>query len=570
MTDNVNTDLYNFVSSYVDSSNVGLINRVIPATVTEIDRSRGFVVVDAAIKSEGVIPLEEFFLAGEKDRLQVGDVVDVYVLYGEKEGKVILSREKAIREKSLAHLEKCFENKETCFGIVFGKVKGGLIVDFDGAEAFLPGSQIVEDSTIRDVSQFMGQRIECMVLKIQKDGPFRTTIVSRRAVLEERNKKSTDSFLENIHEGLVMEGVVKNITDYGVFVRLYPGIDGLVYLSDICWEKITHPMEVLEQNQTVKVVVLGIDKDKRISLGMKQLIDNPWNDLKQKYANGGVVKCKVTDVRDRDAIVEIEDGVHAVIPENEFAWGLVSSSAKFKSVNVGDVFDAKIITVDTNNQKIIASCKHLEESPEEKYLDSIKEGTTVKGKILMISEYGIFVELAPKVEGKISNYDICWDGNIAKVTENLKIGDEIEVMYLGRKSVYKDIALGLKQLTKSPFDEKLANVNVGDVVTVVVTDNSNKKFLETSLFDSIKVTIDSDELSKDPSEQKTNRFAIGNKLDAIVTNIDRKHHKISVSVKEFENKKYMETVQKYGSSNSGATIASVFKSFQQDNDENDK
>ena len=545
-------NIHDYIKSYVDNSSVGLKKKVVKATIKEI-QSDDFVVVDAGLKSEGLIPMKEFFQVGEKESLQVGQEISVYILGKEKEGKALLSREKAIKEETLKELEECFETGQKCKGIVFGKVKGGLSMDIKGVIAFLPGSQI-DFEAVKDVSYLMGKEIECKVLKIQTKGQ-QTVIVSRKAVLEDESRNDREGFVNSIKEGDVVKGVVKNITEYGVFVRLHYGVDGLVHINDISWEKILHPSEVLELNQEITVKVLKIDDTNKISLGIKQLKSNPWDEIKDKFPIGKNLDITISEINSYEALCELDENIEGVLNENNLKWGRLESVEAFKNLKPRDSLKVQVIDIDTDKHQIKLSAKHLTPNISDKFLENKAINDIFEGEIISVTEFGVFVKLAESVEGKISNSDITWNRDYKKELQTMNVGDTIKVVYLGKGM--SNIKLGIKQLTKPPFEKHLFNVKVGDIVTVEVIDNKDRRSLEVKLFDEITAYIRSEELALEIGDRKTNRFVVGTRIDAKIIMLDVKAKKIHLSIKALEEEKYKNTLKKYGSSESGASLAHV-------------
>ena len=552
MTENTQNDILNYLREYTENANIGAKGKLISSVIKNITEDH--VVVDAGSKSECLIPKKEFFQINELQNLQIGDTINVYATGKSEKGKMIVSREKAIREETMKHLEECFDKNQRCKGIVFGKVKGGLSMDINGVVAFLPGSQI-DFEAIKDVTYLMGKEIDVKVLKIQTKG-LQTVIVSRKAILEEDSVGDRSNFISSVKQDMVLKGVVKNITEYGVFVKLHYGVDGLIHINDISWEKISHPSEVLEIGQEIDVKIIKIEEETgKISLGVKQLQDNPWEKIKNKYPLGTQITVEISEISGYEAIADIDDTLEGVINENNIAWGRAESIERFKELKVGDKIKTIVVEIDTDKHRIKLSVKHLTENPADKLLANKEIGQTLEGEIISVQEFGIFVKLAEGVEGKVSTQDITWKRDYKSELKHFNVGDKIKVVYLSKG--ISSIKLGIKQATDHPFDKYLSKTKVGDVITCEVLDNTDRRMLEVRLFGEITTIIKAEELGVEASDRRTNRFLVGNKLDAKVTMIDHKSKKIFLSVRALESDEYNKTIKKYGSAESGASLMSV-------------
>ncbi len=508
------------------------------------------VVVDVGLKSEGRIPLKEFHSPGEEHSLKVGDKLDFYVEKLEnKEGEALLSREKARKEESWVNLEKSLQNKEQITGVITGRVKGGFTVDISGAIAFLPGSQ-VDLRPIKDISPLLNKPQPMIILKMDK---FRGNIVvSRRALLEESREADRSKLLSDIHEGDKLKGTVKNITDYGVFVDL-GGLDGLLHVTDLSWERVNHPSEMFSVGQEIEVIVTKYDKDsKRISLGLKQLTEDPWKNVDNLYKVGKKIKSKISNIADYGAFVELEKGVEGLIHVSEMSW-IHKNVNPNKIVSAGDEVEVIILEVDNLKRRISLGLKQCQENPWEKFSKDHKKGDLLEGVIKNITEFGIFVELPYDLDGMVHLSDISFDDAGEESIKKYKIKDKIKFKILEIDVEKERVSLGIKQLKKDKSrSEKYKNKTVTGVIEsiekdkiLVVFDENQKGFIKKS------------NLAKLRSEQNTNRFAVKEKIDAKVIKKVQKNQLYELSVKDLEIEEEKEALKEYGSSSSGASIGDI-------------
>jgi len=511
-----------------------------------------FAVVDVGLKTEGRVALKEFGLPGQPPGVSVGDEVEVYLERVENAlGDAVLSRDKARREESWIRLEKAFNDGTRVNGIIFGRVKGGFTVDLDGAVAFLPGSQ-VDVRPMRDVGPLMNQAQLFQILKM--DRRRGNIVVSRRAVLEERRAEERTSLVASLQEKQVIEGVVKNITDYGAFVDL-GGVDGLLHVTDIAWRRVSHPTEVLSVGQTVTVQIIKINQDtQRISLGMKQLQTDPWEGVAAKYPPGARFKGKVTNVTDYGAFVELEPGVEGLVHVSEMSW-VKKNVAPSKIVAPGAEVEVQVLEVDSNKRRISLGLKQTQENPWAAFAASHPQGTVIEGEIKSITEFGLFVGLSGDIDGMVHLSDLSWDKPGDQAVADYKKGDTVKAKVLDVDVEKERISLGIKQLSGDPM-EKAGPLKKGSVVTVTVTE-VNDGGIEVSLEGGAKSFIRRADLSRDRAEQRPERFGVGDKIDAMVTSVDKTSRKIGLSIKAREITEEKEAVAQYGSSDSGASLGDI-------------
>jgi small subunit ribosomal protein S1 len=511
-----------------------------------------FAVVDVGLKTEGRVALKEFGLPGMAANVNVGDEVEVYLERVENAlGDAVLSRDKARREESWIRLEKAFNDGTRVNGVIFGRVKGGFTVDLDGAVAFLPGSQ-VDVRPMRDVGPLMNQTQLFQILKM--DRRRGNIVVSRRAVLEERRAEERTSLVASLQEKQVIEGVVKNITDYGAFVDL-GGVDGLLHVTDIAWRRVSHPTEVLNVGQTVTVQIIKINQEtQRISLGMKQLQTDPWEGVAAKYPPGARFKGKVTNVTDYGAFVELEPGVEGLVHVSEMSW-VKKNVAPSKIVTPGTEVEVQVLEVDSNKRRISLGLKQTQENPWAAFASGNPQGTVIEGEIKSITEFGLFVGLDGDIDGMVHLSDLSWDKPGDQAVADYKKGDTVKAKVLDVDVEKERISLGIKQLSGDPM-EKAGALKKGTVVTVTVTE-VNDGGIEVSLVDGMKAFIRRADLSRDRAEQRPERFGVGDKVDALVTSVDKSSRKIGLSIKAREISEEKEAVAQYGSSDSGASLGDI-------------
>ncbi|OFW82784.1 MAG: 30S ribosomal protein S1 [Alphaproteobacteria bacterium GWF2_58_20] len=509
--------------------------------------------IDVGLKSEGRISLKEFGRAGEGEELKVGDEVDVYVERMEdRNGEAMLSREKARREEAWQVLEKAFNNTERVTGVIYGRVKGGFTVDLGGAVAFLPGSQ-VDIRPVRDVSPLMGTPQPFLILKMDRSRG--NIVVSRRAVLEESRAEARSELVSGLKEGQVLQGVVKNITDYGAFVDL-GGVDGLLHVTDIAWRRINHPSEALQIGQTVNVQVIRFNSEtQRISLGMKQLESDPWEGVDGKYPVGSRLKGRVTNITDYGAFVELEPGVEGLVHVSEMSW-TKKNVHPGKIVSTSQEVDVAVLDVDATKRRISLGIKQCLGNPWEGFSEKYPSGTILEGEIKNITEFGLFVGLPGDIDGMVHLSDLSWEVSGEESIKTFKKGDMAKVKVLEVDTGKERISLGIKQLAEDPFEDAMQGLKKGSVVTCVVK-AVQEMGLEVTVNDSLTGYIKKNDLSRDRAEQRTDRFAVGQKLDAKITQIERSSRKLTLSVKAREIEEEKQAMADYGTSDSGASLGDI-------------
>lgn len=521
-----------------------LVGSVVKGTIVKI--TPDFVMVDVGLKSEGRIPVREF---GQNPELKIGDVIEVYVdRYEDREGNIVLSREKARREEAWQDLEKAMNAGERINGVIFGRVKGGFTVDLNGAIAFLPGSQI-DIRPIRDISPLMGISQPFQILKMDKVRG--NIVVSRRVVLEETRAESRAELIDAIKEGSVLEGVVKNITDYGAFIDL-GGVDGLLHVTDISWKRINHPAEVLSVGQTVKVQVIKFNEDnQRISLGMKQLENDPWQNVAEKFHVGDVCKGKVTNITDYGAFVELEDGIEGLVHVSEMSWTRKNVHPG-KIVSTSQEVEVKVLEVDAEKRRISLGIKQCTANPWAAYVEEHPVGSVIEGKIKNITEFGLFIGLNDEIDGMIHLSDISWNKSGEEAVKDYAKGQEIQAKIIDVDIEKERISLGIKQLTENANATALDNFKKGDNVKATVAE-----VLEDGLnveVDGVSALIKKADLSKDKAGQDLNNFKAGDVVEAKVTAVDKKKGKLALSIKALEIEEEKKALEEYSNTTSGSTL----------------
>jgi len=511
-------------------------------------------IIDVGLKTEGRIALKEFATPGRAASVQVGDTVEVYLERIENSaGEAVLSREKAKREESWVRLEVAFEKQERVDGQIFGRVKGGFTVDLDGAVAFLPGSQ-VDIRPVRDVTPLMNIPQPFQILKMDKRRG--NIVVSRRAVLEETRAEQRQELVENLKEGQVLEGMVKNITDYGAFVDL-GGVDGLLHVTDIAWRRVNHPTEVLSIGQTVKVQVIKVNQDtQRISLGMKQLEADPWENVGVKYPISAKFTGRVTNITDYGAFVELEPGVEGLVHVSEMSW-TKKNVHPGKIVSTSQEVEVMVIEVDPVKRRISLGLKQCMENPWTSFADKYPAGAAVEGEIKNITEFGLFIGLDADVDGMVHMSDLDWNRPGEEAIADYQKGQVVKAVVLDVDTEKERISLGIKQLGNDPMESAGDTLKKGAVVTCTVT-GVQENGLDVSVGnEGISAFIRRAELSRDRSEQRPERFSVGDKVDARVTQFDRAARKVTLSVKALEIAEEKEAVAQFGSSDSGASLGDI-------------
>ncbi|HYD65122.1 30S ribosomal protein S1 [Azospirillum sp.] len=511
------------------------------------------VTIDVGLKSEGRVALKEFAVAGQPPELKAGDTVEVYLERMEdKNGEAVLSREKAKREEAWTQLEKAFNDQQRVTGVIFGRVKGGFTVDLNGAVAFLPGSQ-VDIRPVRDISPLLGTPQPFQILKMDRSRG--NIVVSRRAVLEESRAEARSELVANLKEGQVLQGVVKNITDYGAFVDL-GGVDGLLHVTDIAWRRINHPSEALQIGQTVTVQVIRFNPEtQRISLGMKQLEADPWEGVEAKYPVSARFKGRVTNITDYGAFVELEPGIEGLVHVSEMSW-TKKNVHPGKIVSTSQEVEVMVLDVDPQKRRISLGLKQCLDNPWETFVDKFPPGTEIEGEVKNITEFGLFVGLPGDIDGMVHMSDLDWNKSGEEAIAEYKKGDRVKVKVLDVDVEKERISLGIKQLASDPFESATAGLKKGDVVTCTVTAVTDGG-IEVSVTEGFTGFIRKSDLSRDRAEQRPERFAVGEKVDAKVTQIDRGSRRISLSIKAREMEEEKQAMAEYGSSDSGASLGDI-------------
>ncbi|MFN8831798.1 MAG: 30S ribosomal protein S1 [Labrys sp. (in: a-proteobacteria)] len=524
---------------------------VVRGTVVAIEKD--LAVIDVGLKTEGRVPLKEFSGPGRDQVIKVGDTVEVYLERIENAlGEAVISREKARREESWVKLEKSFEAQEKVTGVIFNQVKGGFTVDLDGAVAFLPRSQ-VDIRPIRDVTPLMGVPQPFEILKM--DRRRGNIVVSRRTVLEESRAEQRHEIVQNLEEGQVVDGVVKNITDYGAFVDL-GGIDGLLHVTDIAWRRVNHPSELLTIGQQVKVKIIKINHEThRISLGMKQLLADPWQGIEAKYPLQAKFRGRVTNITDYGAFVELEPGIEGLIHVSEMSW-TKKNVHPGKIVSTSQEVEVQILEVDPVKRRISLGLKQTLTNPWDNFAERHPVGSTVEGEVKNKTEFGLFIGLEGEVDGMVHLSDLDWNRPGEQVIEEFKKGDMVKAVVLDVDVEKERISLGIKQVSGDPYVEA-GDLKKNQVVTCEVLEvkegGLDVKIVGTDLTTFIRRA----ELARDRADQRPERFAAGEKVDARVVMFDRKARKVQVSIKALEMAEEKEAIAQYGSSDAGASLGDI-------------
>lgn len=528
-----------------------IIGKVIKGSVIGINKDSAL--IDVGLKSEGRVPLKEFTAVGRERAVKIGDRVEVYVEKMEdRDGLIVLSHEKARREASWQELERAYKTNKNVNGIIFSRVKGGFTVDLNGAVAFLPGSQL-DIRPIKDVGPLMGIEQPFQILKM--DRPRGNIVVSRRSVLEESRTEARSELLSNIEEGKVLAGVVKNITDYGAFIDL-GGVDGLLHVTDISWRRINHPSEILQVGQNVNVQIIRYNRDThRISLGMKQLESDPWQEVESRFAVGTKLRGIVTNIADYGAFVELESGIEGLIHVSEMSW-TKKNVHPGKIVSHSQEIDVMILEVDPIKRRIALGIKQCTENPWSKVANERPVDSEFEGEVRNITEFGLFVAVSDELDGMVHMSDLSWTDSPEEAIRKYNRGDKIRVKVLEVDPDKERISLGVKQLSPDPYASGLSEIKKGDIVTCEITSITDQG-LEVSVNEGIPGFIRKVELAKERNEQRTDRFAVGEKVDAKVINIDRTMRKLSLSIKGREIHEEKEAMAAYGSTDSGASLGDI-------------
>jgi small subunit ribosomal protein S1 len=543
----------NFAALLDESMGVAnsLEGTVVKGRVISIDND--VALIDVGLKSEGRVPLKEFTAGGAGPEIHVGDTVEVFLERMEdKNGEASLSREKARREEAWTLLEKSFQANERVTGQIFGRVKGGFTVDLDGAVAFLPGSQ-VDIRPVRDIGPLLGSPQPFQILKMDRSRG--NIVVSRRAVLEESRAEQRSELVASLKEGQILSGVVKNITDYGAFVDL-GGVDGLLHVTDIAWRRINHPSEALNIGQTVKVQVIRFNPEtQRISLGMKQLEADPWEGVELKYPASAKFKGRVTNITDYGAFVELEPGVEGLVHVSEMSW-TKKNVHPGKIVSTSQEVEVMVLDVDPQKRRISLGLKQVMPNPWEAFTEEHPVGSTVEGEVRNITEFGLFVGLPGDIDGMVHLSDIDWSRAGEEAVQDYRKGQVVQVKVLDVDVEKERISLGIKQLEADPFESGVGKVKKGDVVTATISSVQDTG-LEVTLPDGMPGFIRKSELSRDRSEQRPDRFAVGERLDAKITTVDRSTRRVTLSIKAREVDEEKKAMAEFGSAESGASLGDI-------------
>ena len=529
----------------------GFAGSVVTGRVLRIDGDSA--VLDVGLKSEGRVPLKEFAAPGQKAEVKPGDVYELFIeRYEDRDGSIVLSREKARREEAWTTLEKSHQAGIRVNGVIFGRVKGGFTVDLGGAVAFLPGSQ-VDIRPVRDVTPLMGNAQPFQILKM--DRARGNIVVSRRAVLEETRAEQRSELIQGLKEGMILDGVVKNITDYGAFVDL-GGVDGLLHVTDIAWRRINHPSEALTIGMPVKVQVIRFNQEtQRISLGMKQLMSDPWDGVALKYPVAAKFSGRVTNITDYGAFVELEAGVEGLVHVSEMSW-TKKNAHPGKIVATSEQVDVIILDVDESKRRISLGLKQAQGNPWDLFVEAHPVGSTIEGEIRNITEFGLFIGVGAEIDGMVHMSDISWDEAGEAAMQHYSKGQMVTAKVLDVDVEKERISLGIKQLQADPAAEVLDRVRKGDIVTCIVT-KVEQNGIEVKVDEVLTGFIRRAELARDRGDQRPDKFAIGEKVDARVTAVDRAARRLTLTIKGKEVEEEREAVREYGSADSGASLGDI-------------
>lgn len=524
---------------------------------TVVDIRDGYVMVSAGLKSEGVIPLEQFKTFDGEVEVVIGDDVEV-VLEAVEDGfgETRLSREKAKRAKAWVDLEKSYEAEEIITGIITGKVKGGFTVELGDIRAFLPGS-LVDVRPVRDTAYLENKELEFKVIKL--DQKRNNVVVSRRAVVESEFSAEREELLASIEEGKIVKGVVKNLTDYGAFLDL-GGVDGLLHITDMAWKRVRHPSEIVEIGAEIDIMVLKFDKERnRVSLGLKQMGDDPWTEIARRYPEGSRLFGKISNITDYGCFVEIEDGVEGLVHVSEMDWTNKNVSPA-SVVSLGDETEVMILDIDPERRRISLGMKQCKANPWDEFSATHNKGDKVTGSIKSITDFGVFVGLNGDIDGLIHLSDISWDEDGEEAIREYKKGDTIEAVVLSIDSERERISLGIKQLEQDPISTFIAANKKGSIVSGTVT-SVDAKAAVIDLGDGVEGTLRASELSRDRVEDATTVLKVGEKVEAKFIGVDRKSRGINLSIKAKDNDEETEAMKDYSSSQktSSTTFGDLLK-----------
>lgn len=524
--------------------------KVVKGTVLEIQGD--VVIVDVGLKSEGRVPVKEFEAFGLSE-VRSGDVVDVFVeRLEDKNGGILLSLEKARKEALWDELSQAMVEGRNVEGMIVGRVKGGFSVDLHGASAFLPGSQI-DIRPVGDASALMNLPQPFKIIKMDKSR--NNIVVSRRSVIEESLADARSELMSKLAEGQVIQGVVKNITEYGAFVDL-GGIDGLLHATDMSWKRVSHPSEVVSVGQTLDVMVLKFNPEtQRISLGLKQLQANPWDNIEERYIVGQKYKGKVTNVAEYGAFVELEPGIEGLIYITEMSW-LRKNTNVHKLVSVGQEVEVMVLDVDSTKRRMSLGLKQCMENPWEQFKRDHPVGEVIEGVVRNATEFGLFVGVTDQLDGMVHLSDISWKQRGEEAIKAYEKGQTIQVRILDIDPEKERINLGIKQLEDDPLADVFADLHKGDVVTCTVKE-INERGIEVIVRDKLVVFIKNQELSSDRSRQRGDTFAVGERVDAKIVLLDSSAHRLGLSIRAREIEEEKKVLSEYGSSDSGASLGDI-------------
>lgn len=535
---------------------------IVKGTIVAIQKD--LVLVDAGLKSESAIPAEQFFNAEGIVDVAVGDIVDVALDAVEDGfGETILSREKAKRYEAWLQLEKAYENEETVIGVINGKVKGGFTVELNGVRAFLPGS-LVDVRPVRDTAHLEGKDLEFKVIKL--DQKRNNVVVSRRAVIEKENSAEREELLENLQEGQEVTGIVKNLTDYGAFVDL-GGVDGLLHITDMAWKRVKHPSEIVNVGDEINCKVLKFDRERtRVSLGLKQLGEDPWSDIATRYPEGARLTGRVTNLTDYGCFVEIEEGVEGLVHVSEMDWTNKNVHPS-KVVNLDDSVEVMVLEIDEERRRISLGLKQCKPNPWEEFAKTYQKGDKVSGKIKSITDFGIFIGLEGGIDGLVHLSDISWNANGEEAVREYKKGEEVEAVVLQVDAERERISLGVKQISEDPVNNYLTATKKGAIVNGTITE-VDAKGATVELAEGVEGYIRVADISRDRVEDATDVLKAGEAVEARFMGVDRKNRVLSLSIKakdEAEEKAAVESVNNQQDDGAfGNAMAEAFKAAKED------
>lgn len=522
----------------------------------------GQAIIDVGYKMEGRIDLNEFAEPGESPKIEVGDEVEVFLDRVENtRGEASISREKARREEAWDRLEKAYTDEERVNGAIFGRVKGGFTVDLGGAVAFLPGSQ-VDVRPVRDAGPLMGLKQPFQILKM--DRRRSNIVVSRRVILEESRAEQRAEIIDNLTEGQAIDGVVKNVTEYGAFVDL-GGVDGLLHVTDMAWRRVNHPSDILSIGETVKVQVIKINKEThRISLGMKQLQDDPWNSVAEKFPLESVHTGRVTNITDYGAFVELEPGVEGLVHVSEMSW-TKKNVHPGKIVSTSQEVEVVVLEIDSAKRRVSLSLKQAMRNPWEMFAETHPTGTEIEGEVKNITEFGLFIGLESDIDGMVHLSDLSWDERGEDAIRNYRKGNMVKAVVTEVDTGKERISLSVKALGGDQFAEAVDRIKRGSIITVTVTAIEDGG-IEVE-HGGMKAFIRRSDLSRDRAEQRPERFGVGDKVDVRVTNVDARTRRLGLSIKAREIAAEKEAVEQYGSSDSGASLGDILGAVLKSNED---